>query len=154
MPVMGRVKTEMALETFRLVMQLDTKPNEKTFSAILVACADVFALEFDKQIHGYMLRNGFEDVVTRALLVEMYSKCNLIEYSVKVFEGDSSRDIVLWNSMILGSAYNRRGEYGRKLFERMKEDGIQPDNITFTGVLLSCIGEWYVNLGKSCFPSI
>nr|UPT48427.1 pentatricopeptide repeat protein AaPPR65 [Agave angustifolia] len=147
-------RSEKALEAFRLMIQLETKPNEKTLSAILVACANVFALEFGKQIHGYMFRNGFEDVVTRAVLVDMYSKCNLIEYAIKVFEGDSTRDIVLCNSMILGSAYNGRGEYGLKLFERMKEEDIKPDNITFTGVLLSCIGEGFVNLGQSYFTSM
>ncbi|XP_020252926.1 pentatricopeptide repeat-containing protein At3g26540-like [Asparagus officinalis] len=146
-------RSEEALNTFRLMLW-ETNPNEKTLSAVLVACANVFALEFGKQIHAYMFRNGFEDVVTRGVLVDMYSKCNLIDYAIKVFDCDSSRDTVLWNSMILGCAYNGRGEHGLKLFETMKEDGIKPDNITFTGVLLSCISEGYVNLGQSYFASM
>ncbi|XP_038977240.1 pentatricopeptide repeat-containing protein At3g26540-like [Phoenix dactylifera] len=136
-------------------MQWETCADEFTFSTILAACANIFMLEHGKEIHGYMIRNGFEmDVIIRGALVDMYSKCRLIEYGIKVFEMESSRDIVLWNSMILGCAYNGRGEYGLELFEAMRKDGIRADNVTLIGILLACISEGYVNLGRRYFDSM
>ncbi|KAG1331180.1 pentatricopeptide repeat-containing protein [Cocos nucifera] len=144
-------RSEEAMGAFS-EMQWETAPNEFTFGTILAACANIFMLEHGKQIHGYMIRNGFEmDVIIRGALVDMYSKCRLIEYGIKVFEMDGSRDIVLWNSMVLGCAYNGRGEYSLELFEAMRKDGIRADNVTFIGVLLACISEGYVNLGRRYF---
>ncbi|THU50865.1 hypothetical protein C4D60_Mb06t24860 [Musa balbisiana] len=144
-------RSEEALVAFS-EMQFETTPNELTFSIALAACANIFMLEHGKQIHAYMVRNGFElDVIIRGTLVDMYSKCRLIEYAMRVFEEESFRDLILWNSMILGCAYNRRGERSLELFEEMRKEGIAADNVTFVGVLLACISEGYVDLGRRYF---
>ncbi|CAL9192882.1 pentatricopeptide repeat-containing protein At3g26540 [Musa acuminata AAA Group] len=144
-------RSEEALAAFS-EMQFETTPNELTFSIALAACANIFMLEHGTQIHAYMVRNGFElDVIIRGTLVDMYSKCRLIEYAMRVFEEEGFRDLILWNSMILGCAYNRRGERSLELFEEMRKEGIAADNVTFVGVLLACISEGYVDLGRRYF---
>ncbi|XP_073004599.1 pentatricopeptide repeat-containing protein At3g26540 [Typha latifolia] len=144
-------RSEKALAALREMLR-ETTPNESTFSSGLAACANIFMLDHGKQIHAYMIRKRFEiDDIIRAALVDMYSKCRLIDYSVKVFEQKKSSDVVLWNSMILGCAYNGRGEYGLEIFEEMQKHEIRPDNVTFLGALLACISEGYVNLGQRYF---
>ncbi|KAJ0973138.1 hypothetical protein J5N97_021097 [Dioscorea zingiberensis] len=102
-------RSEEALNAFS-EMQWETAPNEFTFSTALAACANIFTLRQGKEIHAYMMRNDFEmDVIIRGALVDMYSKCQSIEYAIKVFEEATSKDVILWNSMIMGCAYNGRG---------------------------------------------
>ncbi|RWV93770.1 hypothetical protein GW17_00043748 [Ensete ventricosum] len=144
-------RSEEALVAFS-EMLFETTPNELSFSTALAACANIFMLEHGKQIHSYMVRNGFElDVIIRGALVDMYSKCRLIEYAMRVFEEKNFRDLILCNSMILGCAYNGRGECSLELFEEMQKEGITADNVTFVGVLLACISEGYVDLGRRYF---
>ncbi|PKU60240.1 Pentatricopeptide repeat-containing protein [Dendrobium catenatum] len=133
-------RSEEAFDIF-IEMLKETAPNEFTFSLMLAASANIFMLEHGKQIHACLIRNGFNiDVIIRGALVDMYCKCRLLDYAVRVFEKESSRDVVLWNSAILGFAYNGRGAYSIELFEAMQRDGIRPDNITFIGALSACAG--------------
>ncbi|XP_051124169.1 pentatricopeptide repeat-containing protein At3g26540 [Andrographis paniculata] len=130
----------------------ETKPSKFTFATLLTACANIFALELGKQIHGYMIRNGYDiDIVTNGALVDMYSKCRLIVYSLRVFNNAASRDVVLYNSMISGCFYNGIACKPFELFEAMEKEGIKPDNTTFQGVLRACICEGRVELGRQYF---
>ncbi|KAA8538344.1 hypothetical protein F0562_027833 [Nyssa sinensis] len=136
-------------------MQWETTPCKFTFGTLLAACANIFALQQGKQIHGFMIRNGFEiDVVVRGALVDMYSKCRCLENALRVFEEAASRDVILWNSMILGCCHNGRGGEALQLFELMEKEAIEPDHVTFQGVLLACICEGRVELGRQYFNSM
>ncbi|XP_010270348.1 PREDICTED: pentatricopeptide repeat-containing protein At3g26540 [Nelumbo nucifera] len=150
------VQHELSEEAMRMFwdMQWETTPNKFTFGTLLAACANIFALDQGKQIHGYMIRKGCEiDIVVRGALVDMYSKCRCHEYAVKVFKEEAPRDLILWNSMILGCAHNGRGGEALDLFHSM-EEGVRADHVTFQGILLACIGEGYVDLGKQYFNSM
>ncbi|KAL6650584.1 hypothetical protein ACP70R_009509 [Stipagrostis hirtigluma subsp. patula] len=143
--------SEAALHALR-EMQSEAKPSQSTFSSALAACANIFLLNHGKQIHAYMIRNGYEiDDILRSALIDMYSKCRLFDYSVRVFEAGLSQDVILWNSMIFGCAYNGKGDDGLELFDEMRKHGIRPDSVTFLGVLVSCICEGHVGLGRSYF---
>ncbi|KAK9096238.1 hypothetical protein Sjap_021735 [Stephania japonica] len=147
-------RSEEAVSLFS-EMLWKTTPSEFTFSTLLAACANTFALQQGKQIHCYMLRNDHDlDVVIRGALVDMYSKCRCFEYAFKVFQERSDRDLILWNSMILGCAHNGRGEKALELFELMLEEGIKANHVTFQGVLLGCVGEGSTRLGKQYFDSM
>ncbi|XAR50796.1 hypothetical protein NMG60_11005234 [Bertholletia excelsa] len=136
-------------------MKRETIPSKSTFGAVLAACADNFALELGRQIHSFMIRNGYDiDVVVRASLVELYSKCHHLEYAHRVFNEAASRDVILWNSMVMGCCYNKRGKDVLELFGLMEKEGVKADHITFKGVLLGCIYEGYVKLGAHYFDSM
>ncbi|KAF5193499.1 Pentatricopeptide repeat-containing protein [Thalictrum thalictroides] len=143
--------SEEAISMFR-EMLWETTPSEFTFSTILAACANIFALEEGMQIHCYMLRNGYNlDVIVRGTLVDMYSKCRFLDYAIKIFKNPLSSDLILWNSIVLGCAHNGKGKVVLDLFELMQQEGIKSDHITFKGILLACIGEGYVDLGRKYF---
>ncbi|CAA6662401.1 unnamed protein product [Spirodela intermedia] len=136
-------------------MQAETTPSKFTLSAALAACSDIPSLEQGKQIHGYLLRRRCEsDVVVRGALVDMYSKCRRLEYARKVFDEKGPRDVVLWNSMILGYAYNGRGGDVPHLFESMQAEGISADGITFVGVLQACASSGSVGAGREYYKSM
>ncbi|XP_004144297.1 pentatricopeptide repeat-containing protein At3g26540 [Cucumis sativus] len=147
--------SEQAMTIFS-EMQLETDPNNFTFATLLGACANMFALEHGKQIHGFMVRNNYAiDIVLTGALVDMYCKCRELKYALKVFEHVASRDVVLWNSIILGCCHNRRDMLAIKLFQLMTmEEGIKPDHVTFQGILLACLHENLVELGRKYFDSM
>ncbi|GLT66744.1 hypothetical protein SLA2020_390950 [Shorea laevis] len=141
--------------TFFSEMQWETRPSEFTFGTLLAACANTLALEQGKQIHGFMVRNGYKiDIVVRGALIDMYSKCHCLDYALHVFKEATSHDVILWNSMILGCCHNGRGRDALKLIGLMEEEGIKPDNVTFQGILLACMYKGNHELGKQYFDSM
>nr|XP_016495451.1 PREDICTED: pentatricopeptide repeat-containing protein At3g26540-like [Nicotiana tabacum] len=133
----------------------EATPSKFTFATLLAGCANIFALEHGKQIHGFMIRNGYDlDIVIKGALVDMYSKCRCLDYSLNVFIETPVKDVVLWNSLMLGCYYNKRSEILFQLFEAMKEDGVKPDGTTFQAVLLACISQGCVKLGRLLFNSM
>ncbi|KAL0438163.1 UNVERIFIED_CONTAM: Pentatricopeptide repeat-containing protein [Sesamum latifolium] len=133
----------------------ETKPSKFTFGTLLAACANIFALALGKQIHAFMMRNGYDiDIVISGALVDMYSKCRCIVYAMKVFNKAASRDVILFNSMISGCSHNGMGGKVVELFETMEKEGIKPDHVTFQAVLRACISDGRVELGRRYFELI
>ncbi|KAL4203598.1 hypothetical protein AMTRI_Chr01g104760 [Amborella trichopoda] len=144
-------------ETLRIFgeMDRDVKLNEFTISTVLAACSNILSLQHGKQLHGYTIRTFLErDIVIRGALVDMYSKCRCLDYALKVFYEVCLADIVLWNSMISGCAHNKRGKEALELFELMQQSGVKPDNVTFVGILVACISEGMVDIGRWFFNSM
>uniref|UniRef100_A0A6P4AIS5 pentatricopeptide repeat-containing protein At3g26540 n=1 Tax=Ziziphus jujuba TaxID=326968 RepID=A0A6P4AIS5_ZIZJJ len=136
-------------------MQCETRPSKFTFATLLAACANIFALDQGRQIHGFIIRNSYEiDIVLKAALVDMYSKCRCLEYALMVFKEGEEMDVILCNSIILGCCHNRQGREVLKLFGFMEEKGVKPDHVTLLGVLLACAHEGLVELGTQYFHSI
>ncbi|KAK4340951.1 hypothetical protein RND71_039452 [Anisodus tanguticus] len=130
-------------------------PSKFTFATLLAVCANIFAREQGKQIHGFMIRNGYDlDIVMRGALVDMYSKCRCPNYALNVFIETPVKDVVLWNSLMLGCYYNKQSDALLQLFELMKEDGVKPDSTTFQAVLLACVSQGCVKLGGQYFNSM
>lgn len=133
----------------------ETKPSKYTFGTMLAACANIFALEQGKQIHAFMIRHGYDiDIVVSGALVDMYSKCRRIGYATGVFNEASSKDVILFNSMMLGCLHNGVSGNVAGLFEAMEKEGIRPDEITFRSVLRACVCDGRVELGRQCFESM
>uniref|UniRef100_A0A2N9EN27 Pentacotripeptide-repeat region of PRORP domain-containing protein n=1 Tax=Fagus sylvatica TaxID=28930 RepID=A0A2N9EN27_FAGSY len=146
--------SEQAMTIFS-EMPWETRPSKFTFGTLLAACANTFSLEHGKQIHGFMIRNGYEmDIVIRGALVDMYSKCRCLEYALTVFKEAASRDVILWNSIIFACCHNQRGGVILELFGLMEEEGIKADHVTFQGILHACIYEGLVELGTWYFNSM
>ncbi|KAF1865160.1 hypothetical protein Lal_00004534 [Lupinus albus] len=146
--------SEQALTIFS-EMQWETKPTKYTFGTLLAASANTFSLYLGKQIHGFIIRHEFQiDTIIRTALVYMYSKCRCLEYAIEVLKGAVSRDVIIWNTIILGCCHNHRGKEALELFGVMEAENIKPDHVTFHGILLACVEEGLVEYGAKCFKSM
>ena len=77
------------------------KPNIVTIATILPVCADLRALTQGKEVHAYALKNWFlPNVSIVSSLMILYSKCGLLEYSLKMFDGMEQRNVILGRVMI------------------------------------------------------
>ncbi|GJY50298.1 pentatricopeptide repeat-containing protein [Tanacetum coccineum] len=60
-----------------------------------------FVRSLRKNLHSLVVKLGFEcDPIVSSSLVEMYSKCGLLNSSKMVFDEMEMKDVISWNSMI------------------------------------------------------
>eukprot|EP01018_Ginkgo_biloba_P003811 Gb_10356 [translate_table: standard] len=144
-----------ALKLFRQMQLEGVKPDCVCITNILPACAQLALLQQGKEVHNYMIRNGFEfDVSGENALIDMYAKCGSIHDAHQVFDKMPLIDLVSWNAMIVGYAMHGLGKNSLALFSQMQEAGIKPDHITFTGVLSACCHAGLVDEGRQYFDSM
>ncbi|XP_057868346.2 pentatricopeptide repeat-containing protein At2g13600 [Cryptomeria japonica] len=142
---------EEAIESFWEMLQARVKPNHFTLSSVLRACGSLAALEHGRQVHSYAIRDVAEfTAFVRNTLITMYSECGSIGNARKIFEKMRERELVTWNAMIGGYAQHGYGKEALKLFETMRRENMQPDPVTFVGVLSACSHEGLVDEGR-CF---
>ncbi|KAJ6756022.1 PENTATRICOPEPTIDE REPEAT-CONTAINING PROTEIN [Salix purpurea] len=131
------------------------KPNDFTFTSLLSACTGSGALGQGRSAHCQIIEMGFVSYLhIENALVSMYCKCGNVEDAFHIFENMVGKDIVSWNSMIVGYAQHGLAVQGIGLFERMKSQGVKPDAITFLGVLSSCRHAGFVEGGRNFFNSM
>ncbi|KAL1191124.1 Pentatricopeptide repeat-containing protein [Cardamine amara subsp. amara] len=133
----GRFKD--ALEMFREMQERDVKPDGFTMVSLLNACACLGANEQGRWIHEYIVSNRFElNSIVITALIDMYCKCGCIEEGLKVFQCAPKKQLSCWNSIILGLANNGCKERAMNLFSDLERSGLEPDSVSFIGVLTAC----------------
>ncbi|KAL6985003.1 hypothetical protein U1Q18_018384 [Sarracenia purpurea var. burkii] len=144
------------LEQFSLLLLSRLRPNVYTLSIVLSICSSIASLRHGKQVHCYVLKQGFlyEALVGNAVIT-MYAKSGDLAASIEVFNTMTNKDTVSWNSLI--SAYAQHGEGKRAVhcFEAMLDSGgVEPDQATFTSVLSACSHAGLVHDGTRIFNSM
>ncbi|CAM6051402.1 unnamed protein product, partial [Sphagnum compactum] len=71
-------------------------------------------------------------------LVNMYAKCGSIEDAQRVFNNMASHDVVSWTAMILAHVNCGQAWKALELSQQMQNQGVQPDHVTFVGMLNAC----------------
>ncbi|OMP00513.1 hypothetical protein COLO4_12610 [Corchorus olitorius] len=125
-----------AMECYRDMVVEGVESNQFTFPSILTACAAVKAVDFGAQVHGCIVRTGFEaNVFVQSALVDMYAKCSNLDRAARVLENMEVDDVVSWNSMIVGCV--RQGCEGKalSLFQKMHAKDMKMDSFTYPSVL-------------------
>ncbi|XP_074369591.1 pentatricopeptide repeat-containing protein At5g66520-like [Apium graveolens] len=136
----GRPKE--ALEFFQ-EMQIsndDTvSPDKFTVASTLSACASLGALDHGKWVHNYLVRSGLEcDMVISTALIDMYGKCGSVRRAFGVFKEMPNKDVLAWTAMISVFAYHGYSVEAFHLFRRMVAVGVNPNSVTFVGLLSAC----------------
>ncbi|KAK9089412.1 hypothetical protein Scep_028494 [Stephania cephalantha] len=143
----GELKT--VLELFR---EMEMGNDLYSFGTVLRACAGLAAVRPGKEVHCQYLRKGsWRDVVVESALVDLYAKSGHIDYARTVFNETLLKNLITWNSMICGFAQNGRGLEAIRMFDEMVGDGIEPDYISFIGVLFACSHTGLVDQGRKYF---
>ncbi|XVF73042.1 hypothetical protein PTKIN_Ptkin12aG0169700 [Pterospermum kingtungense] len=144
-----------SLELFSQMQQDGIRPNSVTISSLLRSCGGLSLLKKGKEIHCFILKNGFfEDVFVATALVDMYSKSGNLKAAYEVFKRIENRTLASWNCLIMGFAIYGLGKEVVSLFEEMLGAGILPDAITFTAVLSGCKNSGLVEEGWKYFDSM
>ncbi|KAJ7517806.1 hypothetical protein O6H91_21G040700 [Diphasiastrum complanatum] len=146
---------EEAINLFQQMQESGLAPDKVLFVVVLKACARLAALEQGKQLHSDIIKRGFQsDVIVGSTLVDMYSKCGCTEDARELFNNMSERNVVSWNAMIAGYAQNGLGKEALAMYEQMKQEGVQPDNVTFVLLLKACASLAALEHGKQLHSDI
>lgn len=145
-----------ALALFRKMQLSNLEPNEVTFLNVLPACAYLGALDLGKWIHAYIDRNMSNTTNTSlySCLIGMYAKCGSIKSAQQVFEAMEVKSLASWNAMISGLASHGNADKALALFTKMVDEGFEPDDITFIGILSACSHAGLVEAGRQHFNSM
>ncbi|XP_008808560.1 pentatricopeptide repeat-containing protein At2g27610 [Phoenix dactylifera] len=148
--------SEGAVKLFREMAREGVKPNEFTLSSAIDACASpTAAADQGKQFHAISIKSRYQDAIcVNSALVTMYAKRGSIESAQEVFERQSERDLVSWNSMLSGYAQHGYGKKALKIFGEMEARGLEMDGITFIGVITACTHAGLVEEGRRYFDSM
>ncbi|KAI9070570.1 hypothetical protein K1719_047468 [Acacia pycnantha] len=106
-----------ALALFRELQERGLKPTDVTMLVALSSCALLGALDLGKWIHEYIKKNGFDQYVKA------------------------------WSAMIVAYATHGHGFKALSMLEEMDKVKVQPDEITFLGILYACSHNGLVEKG-------
>ncbi|CAI8611568.1 unnamed protein product [Vicia faba] len=152
------------VELVRKMPVLKLKYDHFTLSAALRACTGLSSVEMGRQLHSLLLRTMPDiesDVFMQSALVQMYGKCGMVEKARLVFkldgmeiQNETTRDLVLWTSML--GVYGKNGRYKEviDLYREMLQEGIKPDGIAFLTVISACGHTGQVHAGIKYFESM
>ncbi|CAI0546379.1 unnamed protein product [Linum tenue] len=156
--IIGCTKAGVSSETFSLfrdMVSLGLEVDQYVVSAMLKVCSSVSSLGKGKQIHAFCIKAGHEtEAVAATALVDMYSKCGEIEESIALFNGLSDRDVVCWTGIIVGCGQNGKANEALEIFQEMIKSGIEPNEVTFLGLLGACRHAGLVEDGWRLFQSM
>ncbi|CAH9136446.1 unnamed protein product [Cuscuta epithymum] len=110
--------------------------NKYTISIVLKACLGLKDLRKGKGVHCVIYRSGFQvDLPIGNALLDMYGKLGNMLYAHLLFDKMSVRDVATWTSLLYG--YSSMGciEESLNLFERMRLDGLKPNEFTWNIII-------------------
>ncbi|KAI9118470.1 hypothetical protein K1719_010802 [Acacia pycnantha] len=132
-------KSSEAMDFFCQMKKSGQKPDAITISSLLCGCSQLGYLRTGQTLHNYVIRNNVEmEDFTGTALIDMYTKCGRLDYAEKVFNSIIDPCLATWNSIISG--YTSYGVEHKAFtgYNELQNQGLQPDKITFLGVLSAC----------------
>ncbi|KAL5571720.1 hypothetical protein UlMin_021317 [Ulmus minor] len=146
---------EAVMQLFALMMRENLRPTEFTFSSVLSSLSDFLPADQGVHLHSLVVKVGMEsEAIVASSLVQMYSKVGLIKDAMKIFANLVEKDLVSWNTIIMGLTINGCVLKALDIFEELISKGPQPDRITLAGVLLACNNGNFVDEGMQIFSSM
>lgn len=144
-------------EAFELFNQIETSSSSFgvdafTFASLLSGAASVGAVGKGEQLHARLLKAGFEcNLCICNALISMYTRCGDIEAGFRVFNEMEDRNVISWTSIITGFAKHGYAKRALELFNQMLNSGVEPNEVTYIGVLSACSHAGLIDEGWSHF---
>lgn len=131
---------EKAFHSCRLMRRENFKFDCVTLCSILAACVNVGKIELGRVGHGFCIRNNLDsDLSVMSTVIDLYSSCGKMEPAQRVFDVATSRDLVVWNTLIFAYAqYGLSGE-ALKHFYQMQLHGLHPNVVSWNSIILGLL---------------
>ncbi|OEL34097.1 Pentatricopeptide repeat-containing protein [Dichanthelium oligosanthes] len=141
-----------ALEMYKEMLLSNIRPSDSILSSLIGCFSHHSMMVHGQQFHATTIRLGFEShLLVQNSLINIYCKCGEMTTAETIFYHMNERDVVTWNSMIHGYALNSLGQNSIETFENMTEAQVDPDDITFLGILSACNHLSLLEEGKHFF---
>ncbi|VFQ74431.1 unnamed protein product [Cuscuta campestris] len=141
-----------AIDIFNKMNKMDVRMDRFSYTSTISACSSISSLELGEQVFARAIITGVDsDQVFSTAVLDLYCKCGLVKQARKIFDQIPVPDEALWNSMLMGYATNGYGTESLNLLCEMRQAGVLPTDITFTGVLSACDHCGLLEEGKKWF---
>ncbi|XP_065854906.1 pentatricopeptide repeat-containing protein At1g71460, chloroplastic [Euphorbia lathyris] len=142
-------RLEQALRSVAWMQQEGFRPDVVTVATAIPICAKLKALKHGKEIHAYAVKNWFfPNVSVTTSLIKMYSTCEVLRYSVKLFDTMENRNVISWTSMIDSYVENACINEALQVFRSMQLSKHRPDTVVIARMLILCSDIKAPKLGK------
>ncbi|XP_047982060.1 pentatricopeptide repeat-containing protein At5g66520-like [Salvia hispanica] len=122
--------------------------NHYTFPFVLKAAADLKLIQGGQSVHAQIIRLGFlSDLYVGNSLVNLYAVAADFEMCLKVFDEMPVRDVVSWTVVISGFKDSGRFDDALSAFDRMRNEGVMPNQVTAVNALAACAGSGALDTG-------
>lgn len=146
---------ESALKACHLMSLANLRFDSVTLSSILSISAITSNMKLGKEGHCYCIRKNLEsDIAVTSSIIDMYAKCERIDYARRVFDFTTKRDLTIWNKLL--AAYAEMGMSGEalKLFYHMQLDSVPPNLISWHSIILGFLRNGQINEAKDMFSQM
>ncbi|XP_043709347.1 pentatricopeptide repeat-containing protein At3g05340-like [Telopea speciosissima] len=137
--ISGLAQRHFYEESFNFFLKMrsgSVVPNSLTYSSLLLACSGLRALKEGRQVHGLVLKSGFQsDLCIESALMDIYSKCNSVEDACQIFEAAEELDEVSMTVILVGLVQNGLEEEAVQFFVKMVTMGIEIDPNMVSAIL-------------------
>lgn len=144
--ISGYFENEKCLEGLQLFLVMQNcliHPDLMTITSLISACDLLGDMELGKNIHGYAITTNFiTEVSVCNALIQMYVNAGKLEEADQIFARIVSKDLVSWTAMIWGYESGDMHSEAVDMYEKMKLDGVEPDEVT-----IGCALSAYASLG-------
>ncbi|XP_062028387.1 pentatricopeptide repeat-containing protein At1g32415, mitochondrial [Rosa rugosa] len=156
--ISGHVQNELFAEATDIFFKMHSEgvsPLNSTYSVLLGVAGAMSYLDSGRQFHGLLIKTHYElDLFISNSLISMYAKCGEIDDAYRAFSNMSLRDLISWNSMIMGFSDHGHANEALKIFEAMEQSGAHPNSVTFLGILSACSHAGLVHRGWEFFNAM
>ncbi|KAF8413834.1 hypothetical protein HHK36_001828 [Tetracentron sinense] len=124
-------------------------PNIFTLSSVLKACAEMGMKDLGRQVHSELIKMDIRiDSFLSVGLIDMYSKCDLMEDARMVFNLMPEQDLIAWNVVISGYSLTGDDKEAVSLFTDMQKEGLSFNHTTLSTILKSTASLQAVDVSK------
>ncbi|KAM0045544.1 putative tetratricopeptide-like helical domain superfamily, DYW domain-containing protein [Helianthus debilis subsp. tardiflorus] len=139
-------------ETIGLVKEMQEvglRPNSSTVVAILPAIGEACELKLGKAVHAFCLRRRYDgDVVVGTGLLDMYAKCECVDYTRRVFDLINVKNEVTWSAMIAACVACDSTMEALEIFDHVVKNDAHVSPIMLATVLRACANLTDINKGR------
>lgn len=141
-----------ALQLFKEMLAVGTEPTPHSFTSAITASSELPAHSTGLMIYPHVVKRGMmSNTRVSNAAISMFVKSGNLENARCLFCEMPDRDIVSWNSMILGYGQHGYGIQTIMAFHQMQKSGFQPDRISLLGLLHGCSHCGLFEEGKQYF---
>ncbi|KAM2821569.1 hypothetical protein COP1_037644 [Malus domestica] len=156
--ISGHVQNELFAEATNLFSEMRSEgvlPLSSTYSVLLGAAGAMAYLDSGKQFHSLLIKTQYEfDLFINNALISMYAKCGELDDAYRTFSNMCFRDLISWNSLIMGFSDHGHANETLKIFGAMVKSKIRPNSVTFLGILSACSHAGLVQRGCDFFHAM
>ncbi|KAK4378751.1 hypothetical protein RND71_000613 [Anisodus tanguticus] len=148
-------QSKVDIDLFKDMIAKDVLPDEVTMVRVISACGHLGALEFGNWAVNFLEKHQIKlSISGYNALIFMYSKCGNMKDAEEVFQSMEARDVISYNTLITGFAAYGNAIEAVELSWKMKKENIEPDRITYIGLLTACSHGGLLEEGQRIFDSI